>query len=261
MLTPVRPSTPVAQTSTSATPQTGTWRHPQFDEIARRQNATYFSDRNVRKILYNALGIFMFWMLERLLWNNLHLATESFKPYKTYFYRFVQIVLIYNIIIALLPLIKRKDELSDIALTPAQRKLLGLPPSSAPPTPGLQYVTPPRYARTPTPISGSPASKGSYSKSQLSGKDSSASGNLPGSPFSPSASPLLQKAIGGGINGSRRHSYGSPSPLGPGGARTAVPETPGTPSPSISKGASVSLNNRWLFEKGRRNSGTSRLYS
>jgi nucleoporin POM34 len=264
MSTPLRPSTPITQTSTLQTPQTGTWRHPQFDEIARRQNATNFSDRNVRKMLYNALGIFMFWTLEHLLRNNipsLHLATEPFKPYTTYFYCFVQIVLIYNIIVALLPLVKRKDELSDIALTPAQRKLLGLPPSSAPPTPGLQYVTPPRYARTPTPLSGSPASKGSYLNSPLSGKGSPASGDLLGSPFSPSTSPLLQKAIGGGLNGSRRHSYGSPSPLGPVGARTGVPETPGTPSPSIGKGASVGLNNRWLFEKGRRNSGTSRLYS
>jgi nucleoporin POM34 len=81
-----------------------------------------------------------------------------------------------------------------------------------------------------------------------------------GSLFSPGASPLLQKAMGGGgLNGTRRHSYGSPSPLGPGGSRMNIPETPGTPSPAA-KGASVGLNNRWLYDQARRNSGNSRIY-
>lgn len=88
----------------------------------------------------------------------------------------------------------------------------------------------------------------------------SPSGSMAGSPFSPGASPLLQKAMGGaGLNGSRRHSYGSPSPLGPGGSRMNGFETPGTPSPA-SKGASVGLNNRWLYDKERRNSGSSRIF-
>ena len=58
-----RPSTPAAQTSRSSTPasqrpspapQPGSWTHPRFDEIARRQNAATFTDRNVRRIIYNA---------------------------------------------------------------------------------------------------------------------------------------------------------------------------------------------------------------
>lgn len=160
-----------------------------------------------------------------------------------------------------MPLFRTTDNLSDIPLTPAQRKLLGLPPSSAPPTPGSQYITPPRYARTPTPLSGSAGSKGNYSNSPLAGKGSPTSGSINGSPFSPGASPLLQKAMGGVMNGNRRHSYGSASPLGPGASRINVPETPGTPSPSAAKGVNVGLNSKWLYEKGRRNSGQARLYT
>jgi nucleoporin POM34 len=178
-------------------------------------------------------------------------------PYASYTYHALQLLLTYNLIVACWPLFRKKDDLADIPLTPGQRKLLGLPPSSKPPTPGSQYVTPPRYARTPTTLSGSPGSKGSFSNSM-----SPTSGSISGSPFSPGASPLLQKTMGAaGMNGSRRHSYGSPSPLGPGASRGAVPEIPGSPSPMTSKGASVGLNNKWLYDKGRRSSGNSRLYA
>lgn len=185
----------------------------------------------------------------------------SFYLGATWLYHILQAVFAYNIVFACWPLFRAKDDLSDIPLTPAQRRLLGLPPSSKPPTPGSQYITPPRYARTPTPLSGSPASRGSYSNSPISG--SPGQGNRSGSPFSPSASPLLQKAMGGaGLNNSRRHSYGSGSPLGPAASRMSLLEaTPGTPSPINTKGASVGLNNRWLFDKGRRNSATTRLYA
>ena len=84
------------------------------------------------------------------------------------------------------------------------------------------------------------------------------------SPFSPSASPLWQKTLGGGGSGGRdslrRHSYGSPSPLGPGvGIKDgSVFGVPGTPSPSTGRGASVGLNNRWLYERGRASPGPGR---
>lgn len=50
--TPQPPATPVAQTDAPYTPN-GTWRHPQFDEIARRQYATTFDEHNVRTIVAN----------------------------------------------------------------------------------------------------------------------------------------------------------------------------------------------------------------
>lgn len=262
MSTPVRPSTPVAQTASSI-PRTGTWRHPKMDEIVRRQNASSFTDRNVRNILYNSGGILMVFFVARALWDSFpsfFAEGKSLQPYAGYGYHALQFIFIYNIIIACLPLFRTTDDMSDIPLTPAQRKLLGLPPSSAPPTPGSQYITPPRYARTPTPLSGSPATKGVYSNSPLAGKGSPISGSVNGSPFSPSASPLLQKAIGGNPNGNRRHSYGSPSPLGATGSRFGGPEAPGTPSPA-SKGSGIGLNSKWLYDKGRRNSGSARLYT
>jgi nucleoporin POM34 len=51
-----------------------------------------------------------------------------------------------------------------------------------------------------------------------------------------------------------------PSPLGPGAHRASVPETPGTPSPTA-KGVNIGLNSKWLYDKTRRNSGSSRLYT
>jgi len=260
MASTARPSTPV--TPRLSTPQTGTWKHPRFDEIARRQNATTFTDRNVKMILFNVGGLLAMWMSEKFVKANipsLFHATAPLRPYSTYLYILMRFLLVYNIIVAVLPLARRKDDLSDIPLTPAQRKLLGLPPSSTPPTPGSQYVTPPRYARSPTPHSGSPSS--GYSNSPLSGKGSGGKDTPKGSPFSQNASPLLHKAIGGGMNGPRRSSYGTPSPLGPGGPKASWADGSATPSPSTGKAASVSLNNKWLYEKGRTSSGSSRVFS
>lgn len=166
-----------------------------------------------------------------------------------------QIILIYNILVALLPLLRPKDDISDIPLTPAQRKLLGLPPSSTPATPGSAYITPPRFARSSTPLSGSPTSL--YSKSPASGRESPATPGR-GSSFSPNASPLLHKAMGG-FN-ARRTSYGSLSPLGP-GPQKGWSEAPSTPSPSSAKGVSVGLNNKWLYEKGRGSPVSGGLFS
>lgn len=51
------PSTPKAAPATappsagSGTP--GKWRHPQLNEIVRRQNAATFSDKNLRRVLWN----------------------------------------------------------------------------------------------------------------------------------------------------------------------------------------------------------------
>lgn len=56
--TPQTPATPAAQTSAPYTPN-GTWRHPKFDEIARRQYATTFDERNVRAVVANASFLFL----------------------------------------------------------------------------------------------------------------------------------------------------------------------------------------------------------
>lgn len=162
-----------------------------------------------------------------------------------------------NIAISCLPLVRPKDDLGDIPLTPHQRKLLGLPPSSTPATPNSVYSTPPRYLRTPS-VSGSVGSN--KTNSPGSAKDSPVSGGrINGSTYSQAASPLFQKAVG--YNG-RRSSFSSSSQMNASTssfnvstASSLFPETPGTPSPSTGKRMSVGLNNKWLYDKGRRSSG------
>lgn len=92
--------------------------------------------------------------------------------YVKYFILLFRALLVYNIGTALFPLVRRKDEMLDIPLTPGQRALLGLDPTATPPlTPGQQYVTPPRYQRS---RGGTPVSaRRSLPGSPLAGRDSS----------------------------------------------------------------------------------------
>lgn len=176
------------------------------------------------------------------------------------------LLFIYNIAVALAPVMRPKDNLTDIPLTPTQRSALGLDPNvvSLPNTTAPSYITPPRYSRSSTPRksslgsrSRSPAdSSGSRRGSPLSGRQGS------DSPFSPSPSPLWQKAVGGGRDTARRHSYGSASPLGPGpGKDVSVLGAPSTPSPSSGRGTRVGLNSKWLYERGRASPSNRNLYS
>ena len=109
-------------------------------------------------------------------------------------------------------------------------------------------------------------SRASYSSSPLSGRGSpTINGNLGGSPYSPAGSPLGQKTFGNGTNGNRRSSIGSHSPLGAPlalGASTAssIFSDPGTPTPAAGKRTSVGLNSKWLYERGRRSSGSAWLH-
>jgi len=191
--------------------------------------------------------------------------TRHLYPYPFYAISLLRILWLINIIIALMPLIKPKDDLSDIPLTPCQRALLGLDPNAASPLkPGSQYVTPPRYPRSSTSHSGTPGSRSSsYSSSPLSGKGSAANKPIGGPSFSPSTSPLLQKAVaGGGRDLTRRQSYGSPSPMGGSGSSLlSSVAAPATPSPTGGKGASVTLNSRWLYERSRGSPGGSKFFS
>lgn len=177
----------------------------------------------------------------------------------------LNMVLLFNIGTALLPLAKQKDNLTDIPLTPTQRALLGLDPNITPSsTPTSQYITPPRYPRSPTPRTSSPGSRsGSNSDSPLSRKENSLGRQENNSPYSPSASPMWQKAVGGSRESTRRNSYGTPSPLGRnfGGKDASVLGVPSTPSPSIGRGASVGLNSKWLYERGRASPRSSGIYS
>lgn len=178
---------------------------------------------------------------------------NSFEPYNQYTILVLQVFFVFNITMACSPLFRVRDEIEDIPLTPSQRALLGLKPSSAPLTPGQSYITPPRYARSSTPrlsasaqrlASGSPLSQRAASPSSL---DRSALGQSKGASGSPYASPLMQKALGGAST-ARRLSYGS-SPLD---ISNGVGALPATPTTGLASGkASVGLNSKWLYERGR----------
>jgi hypothetical protein len=165
-------STPVKQASQPvATDSPGNWKHPKLAEITRRQRRTEFSERNIKTICFNGLALVISVMLRQLVAsklptglyverntqskqgissNRIHSVSADLKSYIAWSYLALQLVPVVNIVVAFLPLFRRQDDLADIALTPGQRKLLGLPPSSTPPTPNSAISTPPRYSRTPS---------------------------------------------------------------------------------------------------------------
>ncbi|KAK3080003.1 hypothetical protein LTS18_003374 [Coniosporium uncinatum] len=269
------PTTPATQTEPTRAPidlppTAGTWRHPRLNEITRRQNASTFSDQNFLMIIYNAVALFSSFAIPTVIMTAIQsvgLPLPNYSPYPEYALNAVRLVLLLNILSAVRPLAKPKDEIEDIPLTPSQRALLGLPPSSAPATPGSQYITPPRFSRSATPRSSA-------------GAGSPATGSpLAGRGQSPSGSPLLQKTLRGSGNKERsrsdlrRLSYGSPgqSPLGLTmglgnstleliGRESSRSPTPGTPTPATGngRGASVGLNNKWLYERGKGSPGSFR---
>ncbi|KAK3327872.1 nuclear pore complex component-domain-containing protein [Cercophora scortea] len=273
-------STPIKQTTSQDQPvkeSPGNWRHPRLAEITRRQSKNTFSETNIRTIVYNVGALAVLEVTRSLIlpvvlpyWPNQLLGREL-RTHAFWIFLGLALIPLLNIGVALLPLVRPRDDMPDIPLTPGQRKLLGLPSTGRPvaSTPNSVYSTPPRYSRTPS-LAGSPASIKSYTAtagSPLSnrGSPSRQQQQSSNSPYnSPSgASPLLQKAVaggGGGGNG-RRSSFGSPSPLGASTASSVFGDGPATPTPSGSgKRSSVSLNNKWLYEKGRRSSSNSWLH-
>ncbi|KAJ4377211.1 hypothetical protein N0V83_000034 [Neocucurbitaria cava] len=276
--TPQTPATPTTQSQQPYTPS-GSWRHPKFDEIARRQYATTFDERNVRAIVANA-GLLFLSIYANSITSKVKLldyaatpinALVTSVPYSEWAFILVRLAFVANIAIAFAPLIRRyyPDDIADIPLTPSQRASMGLKTDVlSPQTPGSayaspNYVTPPRYTRS-TPRSSSFSAQGgerSSASPSLSGSPRASFGqSSSNSPFSPSnnnaGSPLFQKALGG--SATKRLSYGG-SPMSSSlFSDSSSSATPGTPTPSTGK-ASVGLNNKWLYEK-RRDSPKSSMF-
>lgn len=162
----------------------------------------------------------------------------------------LQVLFLFNVLLALYPLYRPKDDLSDIPLTPTQRALLGLEPTATPPlTPDTTYVTPPRYRMS----TSRRASSASRQTSPLSATPTFTERRASSStPFSPASSPLLHKAVGyGGRDSGRRPSFGS-SPLARSNSFGESSVGPSTPSPLASKRTSLGVSNKWLYERSRR---------
>ncbi|KAI1332148.1 NPCC-domain-containing protein [Xylariaceae sp. FL0255] len=252
MPSPLAPATPIKSPATPVQDSPGNWRHPRLREITRRQEASTFTEKNFKRIAINIVLLIAIVIVHSFVRKAVTPPRSRTPNYITYGYYALLLIPLFNIAQNLWPLFRAKDDLSDIPLTPGQRKLLGLPPSSAPPTPGSVYSTPPRYSRTPS-ASGSATSRRSFSSSPISNRSPSnqgsptpAGGNLSGGLASPNHHQLLQKAMFGARRSSRG-SMGSPTPGASlfGGAASESP----SPSPA-GKRSTVGLNSKWRYEKG-----------
>ncbi|KAL4789975.1 nuclear pore complex component-domain-containing protein [Aspergillus venezuelensis] len=251
------PSTPKSTATSVATPEKsqtpGKWRHPQLDEIMRRQQAGTFGDHNMRSLIYNGLALFATWGLGNTFksYSRWIQRTTDIPTYPDLSLLVLQLVFIFNMLVALYPLFRPKDDISDIPLTPTQRALLGLDPSAtSSPTPATAYVTPPKYRVS----SSRAASPASHNGSPLSNSASASSFRFSSStPYSPSPSPLLhKKAANGGREPVRRPSFGSSSPLNRTSPLKGSIALPATPSPAGGKRGNLGVNNKWLYERSRR---------
>ncbi|EED18036.1 conserved hypothetical protein [Talaromyces stipitatus ATCC 10500] len=247
------PSTPRASSSPDSQ-SPGRWRHPRLREIVRRQNATTFDSRHVKKIAMNSGAIMATLFAEKPL-NSLLAAIAGITAKADYLLVVFRFIFILNILTALYPLVRRRDDLSDIPLTPSQRSLLGLNPNTgAPVTPGTQYITPPRYRTVSGSRAGGPSSRGS---SPLSTSASPVSRQPSYSPTT--NSPLFQKAlVSGNRDGVRRQSFGSSTLSTSWRESSTLAPLPSTPTPA-GKGNRLGLSNKWLYEKSRRHSAGNSL--
>ena len=165
-----------------------------------------------------------------------------------------QLLLLLNVGIALAPLLRKQDPCEDIPLSPRQRQLLGLPPVSRPATPQdtERWITPPRYSRS---RSATPQSNSSLrahpSDSPLEGRGTPydgfalASGSSFGSARTHTQSPMSMNARGAVEQ--RRLSYNArSSPLSMGDF-----DAVGNSTPTKINRASVGLNSKWLYERGK----------
>ncbi|KAH6638822.1 nuclear pore complex component-domain-containing protein [Boeremia exigua] len=256
------PATPTPRSPQQLHTPNGTWKHPQFDEITRRQYATTFDEHNVKVVVANA-GLLAASFLANAVTAKVKLldyaaapvnALLTHVPYSDWAVLALRLFFAVNVVSALLPLVRRyyPDDIVDIPLTPSQRSSMGLKPSASA-TPGSAYaspayVTPPRYSRS-TPRS----SFSAHGDRPLLGSGSPGSGlgrSASGASYSP------------GLSGSanRRSSYGGASPFNSSlFGDSAASSGPGTPTPATGK-ASVGLNNKWLYEK-RRDSPRSGMFA
>ncbi|KAJ9617175.1 hypothetical protein H2200_000896 [Cladophialophora chaetospira] len=206
----------------------GTFRHPLTTEILRRNASASLTERNVKSAVTNVAALLASFIFSDIYYCSVPtLLSKTGIPDASSISSTVLLLvrLLFCINIALLlrpvlPYAPAQDDISDIPLTPSQRQLLGLAPSTQS-TPAsadspASYITPPRYRR----VSNSPYAaddsdptdrrsiSANYSASPLSTSrytlgfsptpsQSVARRTASGSPFSPSptASPLLHKAI------------------------------------------------------------------
>jgi nucleoporin POM34 len=253
-MAPATPRSPayISAPSTPITP-TGSWRHPKMDEISRRQAENAFADSSISRVTYNAGALIASFLVLSLLSTKYvmrplptpHMLTSpssetalslaSIFPapilvYTGYSLWILRLVFLYNIGVELYKIVRPVDDFSDFALTPDQRKLLGLTPD-APLTASAMnetFATPPRYSKsTPPSRTASP---------------------LPGN-----SSPTVQRkaALGNRDLGLSALGMDTPTPLSSplrAGLRPLW-DTPRSASPKSGGTSSITPSNHWAYEK------------
>ncbi|KAK9456396.1 nuclear pore complex component-domain-containing protein [Dipodascopsis uninucleata] len=210
----------------------GEWRHPAFDVLHTRVSKAEFTQATSRKMFLNAASwlaysIAVHWLRK---WNwiqELSTANEKFSKNMTYIGIILQLLFLWNILDGIMRLLKPRDKLEDIPLTPNQRKLMGLDVNVKSNSAG-RPVTPPKYVKT-------------YNTHPRD---------------SPRVSPLLKKSIQesmnnrlsprtpGGASGTtqKQNSSASQQSPTPHQLSRSLPSTPAT-SPSTS----ITTNGRYLY--------------
>ncbi|KAK5056761.1 hypothetical protein LTR84_012293 [Exophiala bonariae] len=303
-LDPSRPKTPVLRKDhTTPSPSPGTFRHPRMTEIVRRQAATTLTPERVRIAVWNmailALSLVLSYPIHACIDLGVALCFSKNSGWSSGSLTFLRVLLqlfrgllLLNAILALrpaLPYIAKTDNCEDIPLTPTQRALLGLPPSTkaTPASAGSNtgYITPPKYRRVSGSMFSGPTSGGAttgrrsasanYSDSPLS-----ISRNKPGfsptpesnrrtsdSPFAPSpvASPLFHKATNQASQqfsdldfSASTQSFGLSTGTGLARSQSLRERSkktsfgPASPTPGAGSPQMVpGVNYKWLYAKGR----------
>lgn len=160
-------------------------------------------------------------------------------------------------LLSLTPLFRPRDTCDDIPLTDTQRTRLALPPRSRPASPAeiQSYVTPPRYSRSATPGSGNSTRGGAQgSESPLGrGLASPLENSLRRESFNSTRrlSPLNANGSGSGVDHRRRLSFQTSGRSSPSEFEAWGGSVGSVGTPTKSGKASVGLNSKWLYEKGR----------
>ncbi|EXJ92241.1 hypothetical protein A1O3_00791 [Capronia epimyces CBS 606.96] len=230
-LTPSKSTPTKAIRPSTYSPSPGRFRHPRTTEILARSSASALTETNVKGALTNAAVLILSFMFSDAYYSSITPLLKSsgvgdasqLSSTALFLFRLVVCANMVLLLRPVIPYISKKDEITDIPLTPSQRSLLGLDPSVSP-TPNSagsagSYITPPRYRRSSGSFSGTPGSiqngnasdrrsiSATYSSSPLSTSrqtlgfsatpSQSVRRTASGSPFSPSptASPLFHKAV------------------------------------------------------------------
>ncbi|GAO49225.1 hypothetical protein SAICODRAFT_29738 [Saitoella complicata NRRL Y-17804] len=152
--------TPVASPASFHTPTspphqtpTGAWKHPALETLAADRSICVAGPERTKRIIWNALAMLVFRWISNAIAESESLAayfpsSSSIPTYSTGAYYAIQCLFVYNIVQTVAMFLFPSEPSSTAALTPDQRKLLGLEGNvhfnSAT---GAQVVTPPRYQR------------------------------------------------------------------------------------------------------------------